>query len=190
MKSCLGLDTFHLVENYITSSEEEQDAASLESTVPFQVTESVFTKSINESTIVAVDEVQPTPGVLSRAVDGVVSWIPSTAWFWATSTAEEIPALKEINCVHHNWYGRRLTRKFRFCIDSFYRVHPETGEIRKSYKYEDILKVIVKTNSFVIIQYKENMFPEDWIEATPSSVSQILGILSNEHIPVERESAS
>lgn len=60
---------------------------------------------LEKSTLMIVEEEEPGPGLLSRAVGGVVSLF---TWGSAASmSALEATSLGEFSVVHANWYGRR-----------------------------------------------------------------------------------
>jgi len=135
--------------------------------------DSSFVAILEQSSYVTVEDSAPSPSVLSRAMGGVVSLL--TPSYWSTDT----PQLRECEflCLHTNWYGRKLQRKFRFCGDCFIRMIPESCEVRQVYRYEDISKVIVKNPTHFIIEYNNNKFPADWLETTPTTAKQILDLL-------------
>eukprot|EP01127_Copromyxa_protea_P001822 TRINITY_DN1172_c0_g1_i3.p1 TRINITY_DN1172_c0_g1~~TRINITY_DN1172_c0_g1_i3.p1 ORF type:complete len:182 (+),score=36.12 TRINITY_DN1172_c0_g1_i3:66-611(+) len=56
-----------------------------------------------KSTTMVIEEIEPGPGILSRAVGGVVSLF---SWGHGFAAAESSD-YDEFSCVHCNWYGRR-----------------------------------------------------------------------------------
>lgn len=97
----------------------------------------------------------------------------------------------------------RLNRLFRFGNDIFVRVNPDTGEIRfvaktcnsslqrQAYKYSDINRVVVKNASAIVIHYRDDMHPADWIETSPSKITRMLDIIGSKlhSLNVEKEYA-
>jgi hypothetical protein len=55
-----------------------------------------------KSTTMVIEEIEPGPGLLSRAMGGVVS-----LFSWGAASPASAADSNEFSCLHANWYGRR-----------------------------------------------------------------------------------
>eukprot|EP01126_Amoeba_proteus_P005211 TRINITY_DN11725_c0_g4_i4.p1 TRINITY_DN11725_c0_g4~~TRINITY_DN11725_c0_g4_i4.p1 ORF type:complete len:201 (+),score=41.78 TRINITY_DN11725_c0_g4_i4:565-1167(+) len=85
--------------------------------------------------------------------------------------------VNDFSCLHYNWYGRKVRRNFRFCQEVFMRINPDTGEIRGTQRYDEILHVSHKHSDMIIINYK-NGNSSDWIESSSTTITLILDFFS------------
>ena len=134
-------------------------------------------------------------GSVLNAGESIVSGVGSLLYMpvalvnWTLGTSSQPPPDpqgEEFTVVNINWYGRELHRIFRFTDKFIERVHPTTRQVRASFPYSAITKVVRKDDTNLVIYYNDGQ--EDWIRCPSKDIDRILHLLvinSPDHLLIE-----
>ena len=109
---------------------------------------------------------------------GSLLYMPVSLVNWTLGTGQDSSAPaegEEFTVVNTNWYGRELHRIFRFTDKAIERVHPSTRQVRASFPYSSIKKVVRQNETNITIIYHDGQ--EDWIRCPVKDIDRILHLL-------------
>mmetsp|Transcript_114475 Transcript_114475/g.160692 ORF Transcript_114475/g.160692 Transcript_114475/m.160692 type:complete len:572 (-) Transcript_114475:75-1790(-) len=105
-------------------------------------------------------------------------------WPFRSGAANSTPEGIDFDVVHTNWYWRNLKRKFRFCEESFLRIHPRHNDVRATHAYETVKTIRFSDTTNISIEYNDGS-ATDYITATEADCNQIVSIIQKHNPSAE-----
>lgn len=105
-------------------------------------------------------------------------------WPFRSGASNSTPEGIDFDVVHTNWYWRNLKRKFRFCEESFLRIHPRHNDVRATHAYETVKTIRFADTTNISIEYNDGS-ATDYITATETDCNQIVGIIQKHNASAE-----
>ncbi|KAH3757205.1 hypothetical protein Pelo_11026 [Pelomyxa schiedti] len=68
-----------------------------------------------------------------------------------------------------NWYWRHQKRIFRLSLDNFFRLDPESFEVRETFNYREVEQITISDERHVVIKFVGNRHYPEYIETPQAS---------------------
>eukprot|EP00011_Vannellida_sp_DIVA3-517-6-12_P013442 CAMPEP_0114605228 /NCGR_PEP_ID=MMETSP0168-20121206/950_1 /TAXON_ID=95228 ORGANISM="Vannella sp., Strain DIVA3 517/6/12" /NCGR_SAMPLE_ID=MMETSP0168 /ASSEMBLY_ACC=CAM_ASM_000044 /LENGTH=572 /DNA_ID=CAMNT_0001816079 /DNA_START=77 /DNA_END=1795 /DNA_ORIENTATION=- len=105
-------------------------------------------------------------------------------WPFRSGAANSTPEGIDFDVVHTNWYWRNLKRKFRFCEESFLRIHPRHNDVRATHAYDTVKTIRFADTTNISVEYNDGS-ATDYITATEQDCNQIVSIIQKHNPAAE-----
>lgn len=105
-------------------------------------------------------------------------------WPFRSGASNSTPEGIDFDVVHTNWYWRNLKRKFRFCEETFLRIHPRHNDVRATHAYETVKTIRFADTTNISIEYNDGS-ATDYITATDTDCNQIVSIIQKHNPSAE-----
>lgn len=113
--------------------------------------------------------------VTSTVTSTILAPITFVSWLFGSSSAP-LPEGVTFDVVHTNWYWRNLKRQFRFCEDSFLRIHPRQGDVRAKHSYNSVHTITRDGKINLVIHYNDGSSP-DYIKADEGDCNKMVALI-------------
>eukprot|EP01129_Flabellula_baltica_P009162 TRINITY_DN3698_c0_g1_i1.p1 TRINITY_DN3698_c0_g1~~TRINITY_DN3698_c0_g1_i1.p1 ORF type:complete len:450 (-),score=109.36 TRINITY_DN3698_c0_g1_i1:49-1398(-) len=156
----------------------------------FQTLEEMFESSELESLIFSIKNLgsvyekevvlDPTPeemGLLSYSLDRIIPYLKPSSWFGRGGGIES-KELIPFDIIHTNQQGRLLNRRFSFGKEKYLRIDPSSTELRESYRYKHISRLVIPNPKTLIIHYNLDIHT-DHISSSSLNISRMVSIIQN-----------